>query len=131
MEPLARTTELYIGHSDHPVVSLTSHDWIQEAYPPWNQQQNRAKLPVRPNSRGLKHDGHWAIKVVQGGLYQIEVRRWPQESGKKINEALPAGDQVPGADKARTQAGYGIEATAATRLMARTVRPKSAMGWSP
>jgi arylsulfatase A-like enzyme len=116
LEPtFARTTELYIGHSDHPTVSLTSHDWIQEAYPPWNQQQNRAKLPVRPNSRGLKHDGHWAIKVVQGGLYQIEVRRWPQESGKKINEALPAGDQVPGADKAfRAQVGYGIEATAAT-----------------
>jgi arylsulfatase A-like enzyme len=116
LEPtFARTTELYIGHPDHPVVSLTSHDWIQEAYPPWNQQQNRAKLPVRPNSIGLKHDGHWAIKVVQGGLYQIEVRRWPQESGKKINEALPAGDQVPGADKAfRAQVGYGIEATAAT-----------------
>ena len=116
LEPtFARTTELYIGHTDHPVVSLTSHDWIQEAYPPWNQQQNRAKLPVRPNSRGLKHDGHWAIKVVQEGLYQIEVRRWPQESGKKINEVLPAGDQVPGADKAfRAQAGFGIEATAAT-----------------
>jgi arylsulfatase A-like enzyme len=127
LEPtFARTTELYIGHSDHPVVSLTSHDWIQEAYPPWNQQQNRAKLPVRPNSRGLKHDGHWAIKVVQGGQYQIEVRRWPQESGKKINEVLPAGDQVPGADKAfRAQAGFGIEATAATlRLNGKDLQTK-------
>jgi arylsulfatase A-like enzyme len=127
LEPtFARTTELYIGHSDHPVVSLTSHDWIQEAYPPWNQQQNRARLPVRPNSRGLKHDGHWAIKVLQGGLYQIEVRRWPQESGKKINEALPAGDQVPGADKAfRAQVGFGIEATAATlRLNGKDLQTK-------
>jgi arylsulfatase A-like enzyme len=116
LEPtFARTTELHIGHPDHPVVTLTSHDWIQEAYPPWNQQQNRVKLPVRWNSKGLKHDGHWAIKVVQGGLYQVEVRRWPQESGKKINEVLPAGDQVPGADKAfRTQVGFGIEATAVT-----------------
>ncbi|HAF58291.1 MAG TPA: N-acetylgalactosamine-4-sulfatase, partial [Opitutae bacterium] len=33
LEPtFARTTELHIGHHDHPVVSLTSHDWIQEAY---------------------------------------------------------------------------------------------------
>jgi arylsulfatase A-like enzyme len=127
LEPTySRTTELYIGHSDHPVVSLTSHDWIQEAYPPWNQQQNRARLPVRPNSRGLKHDGHWAIKVVQGGMYQIEVRRWPQESGQKINEALPAGDQVPGADKAfRAQVGFGIEATAATlRLNGKDLQTK-------
>ena len=134
LEPtFARTTELYIGHPDHPLVSLTSHDWIQEAYPPWNQQQNEAKLPVRPNSRGLKHDGHWAIKVLQEGQYNVEVRRWPQESGKKINEALPAGTQVPGADKAfRAQVGFGIEATAATCVsMVRIWRPKElVMKWS-
>ncbi len=116
LEPtFARTTELYIGHPEHPEVYLTSHDWIQEAYPPWNQQQNRAKLPVRPNSRNLKHSGHWAIKVLEDGLYEVEVRRWPEESGKKINQALPAGDQVPGADKAfRAQVGYGIDASSAT-----------------
>ena len=116
LEPtFSRTTELYIGHPDHPIVSLTSHDWIQEAYPPWNQQQNRAKLPVRPNSKGLKHEGHWAIKVLRAGNYEVEVRRWPEESGKAINEALPAGDQVPGADKAfRAQPGLAIGATSAT-----------------
>jgi arylsulfatase A-like enzyme len=116
LEPtFARTTELYIGHPEHPEVYLTSHDWIQEAYPPWNQQQNRAKLPVRPNSSNLKHSGHWAIKVLEDGLYEVEVRRWPEESGKKINQALPAGDQVPGADKAfRAQVGYGIDASSAT-----------------
>ena len=91
LEPtLLRTTELHISHH-HPLVTLTSHDWIQEAYPPWNQQQNRAKLPVRPNSKGLKHEGHWAIKVLTAGNYEVEVRRWPEESGKAINEALPAG----------------------------------------
>ncbi len=116
LEPtFSRTTELQIGHPDHPLVTLTSHDWIQEAYPPWNQQQNRAKLPVRTSSVGLRHEGHWAIKVLQGGNYRIRVRRWPEESGKTINEALPAGEQVPGADKAfRAQVGFGIEATSAT-----------------
>ena len=116
LEPtFARTTELHIGHHDHPVVSLTSHDWIQEAYPPWNQQQNRAKLPIRTNSKNLKHQGHWAIKVIKSGLYEVEVRRWPEESGKKINESLPAGEQVPGADRAfRAQPGHGIGATSAT-----------------
>ena len=45
----------------------------------------------------------------------MEVRRWPEESGKKINEELPPGDDVPGADQAfRTRPGQGIGATAAT-----------------
>ena len=45
----------------------------------------------------------------------MEVRRWPEESGKKINESLPAGEQVPGADRAfRAQPGHGIGATSAT-----------------
>ncbi|MDG1173325.1 MAG: arylsulfatase [Opitutales bacterium] len=116
LEPtFARTTELYVGHPNHPIVSLTSHDWIQEAYPPWNQGQNRNKLPLHPRKKDLKHDGHWAIKVVQAGTYEVEVRRWPVESGKKINEVLPAGENVPGADKAfRSHPGLGIEASAAT-----------------
>jgi len=116
LEPtFARTTELHLGHRDHPLVTLTSHDWIQEAYPPWNQAQNRNKQPVHPRKRDLKHEGHWAVKVLRGGTYEVEVRRWPKESGKKINEELPAGEQVPGADQAfRSRPGLGIGATAAT-----------------
>ena len=116
LEPtFARTTELHLGHKDHPLVTLTSHDWIQEAYPPWNQAQNRNKQPVHPRKRDLKHEGHWAVKVLRGGTYEVEVRRWPKESGKKINEELPAGEQVPGADQAfRSRPGLGIGATAAT-----------------
>ena len=38
LEPtFAETTELHIGHPDHPVVSLTSHDRIQNGLTPWNQ----------------------------------------------------------------------------------------------
>ena len=116
LEPtFARTTELHLGHKDHPVVTLTSHDWIQEAYPPWNQAQNRNKQPVHPRRLNIKHEGHWAVKVLHEGTYEVEVRRWPEESGKKINEELPPGEDVPGADQAfRTRPGLGIGATAAT-----------------
>lgn len=116
LEPsFARTTELHLGHRDHPVVTLTSHDWIQEAYPPWNQAQNRNKQPVHPRKRDLRHEGHWAVKVLSQGAYEVEVRRWPAESGKKINEELPPGEDVPGADQAfRARPGLGIGATAAT-----------------
>jgi len=97
------------------VVTLTSHDWIQEAYPPWNQAQNRNKQPVHPRKRDLRHEGHWAVKVLSQGTYEVEVRRWPAESGKKINEELPPGEDVPGADQAfRARPGLGIGATAAT-----------------
>lgn len=116
LEPtFARTTELHLGHEDHPVVTLTSHDWIQEAYPPWNQAQNRNKQPVHPRRLNIKHEGHWAVKVLSQGAYEVEVRRWPAESGKKINEELPPGEDVPGADQAfRARPGLGIGATAAT-----------------
>ncbi|MDA1078551.1 MAG: arylsulfatase [Verrucomicrobia bacterium] len=116
LEPsFARTTELYVGHAEHPVVSLTSHDWIQEEYPPWNQAQNRHKLPVHPRKLNMKHAGHWAIKAVREGRYEVEVRRWPKESGRKINEVLLPGASVPGADQAfRARPGLGIGATSAT-----------------
>jgi arylsulfatase B len=48
-------------------------------------------------------------------MYQIEVLRWPLESGKAINEELPPGSQVPGASKAfRAQVGKSIGAQSAT-----------------
>jgi len=128
LEPtFSKTTELQVGHVEHPVVSLTSHDWIQEAYPPWNQAQNRNKLPVHPRKLNIKHEGHWAIKALRAGTYEVVVRRWPAESGKKINEVLPAGEDVPGADQAfRARPGLGIGATAATmRLNGKDLETKS------
>ncbi|MDG1139555.1 MAG: arylsulfatase [Opitutales bacterium] len=115
LEPtFAETTELHVGHDDHPVVRLTSHDWIQEDLTPWNQGHTRSKYPLRPGKQA-KHEGHWALKVLKTGIYQVDVLRWPTESGKAINEALPAGSQVPGASKAfRAQVGKAIGAKSAT-----------------
>ena len=115
LEPtFAETTELHIGHKDHPVVSLTSHDWIQKDLTPWNQGHTRSKYPLR-GGKQAKHDGHWALKVLKTGMYKIEVLRWPLESGKAINEELPPGSQVPGASQAfRAQVGKSIGAKSAT-----------------
>ena len=127
LEPtFAETTELHIGHKHHPVVSLTSHDWIQEGKTPWNQGHIRSKYPLGQN-KGAKHLGHWALRVLNAGKYQIEVSRWPRESGKGINEVLEPGGTVPGASKAfRAQAGQGIEANAATlRLNGKDLATKS------
>jgi arylsulfatase A-like enzyme len=132
LEPtFARTTEIYLGHLDHPVVSLTGHDWIQDELPPWHQGQIRAAQGMaRPGRRGGKrlaggrealdgtaagHAGHWAVKVVRSGRYEIAVRRWPVEADAPITAALPAGANVPGASRAfRTQPGIVVHAVSAT-----------------
>jgi arylsulfatase B len=126
LEPtFAETTELHIGHKEHPVVSLTSHDWIGGPTP-WNQGHNRSKYPLR-KGKEAKHEGHWALKVLKTGKYQIEVMRWPAESGKAINEELVAGADVPGASKAfRAQVGQSIGAKSVTlRLNGKTLQTKT------
>jgi arylsulfatase B len=125
LEPtFAETTELHVGHKKHPVVSLTSHDWIGGPTP-WNQGHNRSKYPLK-KGRSAKHEGHWALKVLKTGTYQIEVMRWPAESGKAINEELVAGADVPGASKAfRAQVGQSIGAKSVTlRLNGKDLQTK-------
>lgn len=136
LEPtFAQTTEIYLGHPDHPVVSLTGHDWIQENLPPWNQQHIReaagygpprpgggkgkkgkaASAPELDQNALSKHVGHWAVKVVEAGRYRIAVRRWPVEAEVPITAGLPAGENVPGATVAfRARPGVAIPAVTAT-----------------
>lgn len=120
LEPtFARTTELHIGHPDHPEVSLTSHDWIQGALTPWNQGHIRRGAA----SKNGKHDGHWAVKVLTEGTYNFSLRRWPAEANKPINTALPSGAAVPGSSKAfRETPGRGMSFTkAALRINGKEV----------
>ncbi len=126
LEPtFAQTTEIYLGHPAHPVVSLTGHDWIQEELPPWNQRHIRvadgfapARAAAVAKAKGdakSVHVGHWAVKVVTAGRYEISVRRWPVEANHPITAALPPGEKVPGSEVAfRARAGFAIPATTAT-----------------
>jgi arylsulfatase A-like enzyme len=119
LEPtFAQTTEIHVGHPGNPVVSLTSHDWIQENLTPWNQGHIRRGADLGKKggqAKKLVHDGFWALKVLEEGNYEVSVLRWPVESGKPINTALPSGEDVPGASKAfRTTPGTAIHATHAT-----------------
>jgi arylsulfatase B len=114
LEPtFAQTTEIYIGHKDHPTVTLTGHDWIQSELPPWNQQHIRGAegFETRTKSSGAPrvHRGHWAIKVLTPGEYRISVRRWPVEAAHPIKAGLAAGENVAGASRAfRTTKGVAI-----------------------
>eukprot|EP00903_Cladosiphon_okamuranus_P003901 g3899.t1 len=97
LEPtFSQTTEIYLGHPEAPVVTLTGHDWIQEQLPPWNQGHIRHDAATEDG----KHEGHWAVKVIETGKYNLEMRRWPREADTAITAGLPAEPNVPGADKA-------------------------------
>ncbi|MBK1829955.1 arylsulfatase [Verrucomicrobiaceae bacterium R5-34] len=127
----SQTTEIYLGHPDHPKVTLTAHDWIQKVYLPWHQGSVRSNKWQKPPKEGkLKHVGHWAVKVVEDGKYRISLRRWPAESGAAINAALPAGKAVPGASRAfREEQGKAIGATAATlRIDGKDLETKAVEG---
>ena len=123
LEPtFEQTTEIYVGHPQAELVSLTCHDWITEGMSPWNQRFVRegqgyvAADIKRKNARPSvqRHQGAWAIRVVTSGQYRIAVRRWPSEADAAITAALPAGDDVPGATKAfRAVEGRGIPVVAA------------------
>lgn len=109
----AETTEIYIGQPGEPEAVLTAHDWIGPVVP-WNQ--GHIRNAIKGNKlRTNVHKGHWAIKAIQDGTYEIDVLRYPPESGKRIVEALGSAGGVPGASKAfRENLGKGLNIQKAT-----------------
>ena len=107
----SQTTEIHLGHADHPKVTMTGHDWIQKSGPPWNQ----AHIRNGQTKKQIKHNGHWAVKVLSNGEYRIALRRWPEEANHPIIASLPAGENVPGASQAfRARPGNAVLASKAT-----------------
>ena len=111
LEPtFAQTTEIYLGHPDHPSVTMTAHDWLNIS-PPWNQGHIRKGQGAQTKQFG----GHWAVKVLKEGTYKVSFRRWPTEANHPITASLPPGKDVPGASKAfRTNDGVSLKMTTAS-----------------
>lgn len=72
------TTNISIGSDRSPLVALSSHDWLLDTLPPWNQSH------VKSGAGAVK--SHWGIEVEQEGEYEISLRRWPVEADKGIND---------------------------------------------
>jgi arylsulfatase B len=129
LEPtFAEAAEFHIGHPDHPVVSLTAHDWLASDTTPWNQRQIRQAEghATKPAKKTSQHRGHWGIKVLTSGGYTVSLRRWPVEANHPITAGLPAGADVPGAWKAfRAHEGRAVAlVTAALRVDGKTIATK-------
>ncbi len=69
---------MVIGSDHSPIVALSSHDWLLDTLPPWNQ--------VHIVHGRVAVESHWAIEVEQAGEYEISLRRWPVEADKGIND---------------------------------------------
>lgn len=109
LEPtFAQTTEIYLGHPAANPVRMTCHDWIADGSTPWNQRS------VRAGERRASNTGFWAVKVIESGEYEVELRRWPEEINHPIAASLPAGAPVPGARAFRTEPGAGFPAVKAS-----------------
>ncbi len=72
------TSYMAIGSDHSPVVTLSSHDWLLDKYPPYSQSH------VKRGAVAVK--SHWGIEVEQDGNYEISLRRWPVETDKGIND---------------------------------------------
>jgi arylsulfatase B len=112
LEPtFKQDAQLYVGHPAENPARLTCHDWIGNLVP-WNQGHIRKGPSYK---KGQKNGfGFWNIKVHEAGDYEISLRRWPEETGKAINAALPNGAAVPGTQAFRNQPGKGINVVKAS-----------------
>lgn len=72
------TSYMVIGSDRSPVVALSSHDWLIDKLPPWNQPHIK--------KGDVAEESFWAIEVEKDGDYEISLRRWPVEADKGIND---------------------------------------------
>jgi arylsulfatase len=73
-----RDREIVVGSNEANPVKLYANDWQGD---------------YCDNQKGLlsaNGKGYWNVIIAQDGQYEIELRRWPEESGKKLTEPFDA-----------------------------------------
>jgi arylsulfatase A-like enzyme len=74
-----------IGHDAENPLLLTACEWLDVFVD--QQRQIRA---------GERKNGVWHLTVARPGRYEFTLRRWPKESGLRLEAAAPAVDVVDG-----------------------------------
>ncbi len=103
----AEDCEIMLGNPKDNPARLTCHDWIADGLTPWNQSHIR-KAVNDPDSFGF-----WNVDVTEAGDYEIELRRWPEETDTAITAGMEPGEDVPGVPAYRTTPGVAFPATKA------------------
>ncbi|MEM9281991.1 MAG: arylsulfatase [Verrucomicrobiota bacterium] len=79
-----------IGHNAENPLMLTACEWL-DVFIDQQQQVRRADLK----------NGYWELEIAEAGTYEIELRRWPRESGLALRDGLAPtpvtdGELLPG-----------------------------------
>jgi arylsulfatase len=82
-----------IGHPAQAETVLSAAEWRQNAV--------GAQRLLR---EGIRRRGVWDVEVHREGMYQVELRRWPEEAGLAIRAAAPP--WTPRDDRTPDHAGY-------------------------
>ncbi|MEM1443351.1 MAG: arylsulfatase [Verrucomicrobiota bacterium] len=82
--------KVIIGHEAENPMLLTACEWL-DVFIDQQKQVRRADLK----------NGYWELDVARAGTYEIELRRWPRESGLALRDGLEAtpvtdGELLPG-----------------------------------
>ncbi len=78
-----RDVPIALGQDEEPV-KITTHDLRNESCSvAWNQRQVRA---------GQVCSGYWEVEIKKDGAYEIELRRWPQETGYSLQSGIDGDD---------------------------------------
>ena len=82
-EQFDRDVPISLGQDAEPV-KITTHDLRNESCDvAWNQRQVRA---------GQVCSGYWEVDIKRAGTYEIELRRWPQETGYALQDGIVGDD---------------------------------------
>ncbi|MCU0959342.1 MAG: arylsulfatase [Pirellulaceae bacterium] len=80
VEPLtALRAATSLGHPDGGIVTLNCAQW----------RENALTSVVRLRE-GVKRRGVWDVEIIRDGMYEIALRRWPEEAGLALRAAAPA-----------------------------------------
>ena len=76
--------EIVIGSDNQNPTRLMSHDWHGPKVP-WSQSAVR---------NGMQANGFWVVEIERDGMYEFELRRWPEEVDAPINKAIGRGKTI-------------------------------------
>lgn len=80
VEPMTRQrASITVGHPAQPKVVLNSAEW-----------RENAMAGVVGLRQGVRRRGVWDIEVARDGVYELALRRWPEEANLALTEAAPA-----------------------------------------
>ncbi|MEE2658873.1 MAG: arylsulfatase [Candidatus Latescibacterota bacterium] len=79
-----RDVPIALGQDESVPAKLTTHDLRNESCSvAWNQRQVR---------QGMVTSGYWEVDVRCAGDYEIELRRWPEETGYALRAGIDGDD---------------------------------------